>query len=293
MLLNPPGVLEPTAESPAGLDLVVLQLTQQLDGSAIPSPSPTELELVALPLGFADEAELAGKELVLLGFGTPRGHIRGNARPKHPKFSTIAVDRTGGTGRWIETDVPMMHEGHSGGPALGPRGDVVGWSVRTLGVDQLRPVDERFEEALAAALDGLGEEALGASASSGPSLRERLADPIHGGGHVLPTYRVAPPPYRLDGVPNLPEQYQRRPDLEEKHRNTLLRTGTMTITAATTGVSGPAGAGKSTMAICLARDLDVQAHFSDGITWLPFGRERTGADVLYTLAPRLGVGTVP
>jgi hypothetical protein len=100
---------------------------------------------------------------------------------------------------------------------------------------------------------------------------------------------VAPPPYRLDGVPNLPEQYQRRPDLEEKHRNTLLRTGTMTITAATTGVSGPAGAGKSTMAICLARDLDVQAHFSDGITWLPFGRERTGADVLYTLAPRLGV----
>ena len=60
----------------------------------------------------------------------------------------------------------------------------------------------------------------------------------------------------------------------------------MAITAATTGVSGPAGAGKSTMAVCLARDPAVHAHFSDGVTWLPFGRERTGAEVLATLAAR-------
>ena len=37
-----------------------------------------------------------------------------------------------------------------GGPALGPRGDVVGWVVRTIAptsrpVDQLRPIDDRFE----------------------------------------------------------------------------------------------------------------------------------------------------
>ena len=89
----------------------------------------------------------------------------------------------------------------------------------------------------------------------------------------------------LDGVPNLPEQYESRPVLEKAHREALLRTKhTMAITATTTGVSGPAGAGKSTTAAVLARDPLVHAHFPDGITWLSFGRERTGADVLRTLA---------
>ena len=65
----------------------------------------------------------------------------------------------------------------------------------------------------------------------------------------------------------------------------------MAITAATAGVSGPAGAGKSTMAVCLARDPAVHAHFSDGVTWLPFGRERTGAEVLKT--SRVGLASSP
>jgi len=89
----------------------------------------------------------------------------------------------------------------------------------------------------------------------------------------------------LHDVPNLPEQYEPRPELEAAHRDALLRTTHMiAITAATTGVSGPAGAGKSTTAAVLARDPLVHAHFPDGITWLKFGRERTGADVLRTLA---------
>ena len=89
----------------------------------------------------------------------------------------------------------------------------------------------------------------------------------------------------LDGVPNLPEQYESRPDLEAAHRDALLRTThTMAITATTTGVSGPAGAGKSTTAAVLARDPIVHAHFPDGVTWLKFGRERTGAEMLRTLA---------
>ena len=79
-------------------------------------------------------------------------------------------------------------------------------------------------------------------------------------------------------VAPLPPQYQRRLDLEAAHRTALLGTeGTVAITAATIGVSGSAGVGKSSMAVCLARDPAVQAHFSDGVTWLPFGRERTGA----------------
>ena len=94
----------------------------------------------------------------------------------------------------------------------------------------------------------------------------------------------------LDGVPSLPEQYQPRPALEAEHRNALLRSsGTMAITASTTGVSGPAGAGKSTTAIVLARDPQVRAHFNDGIIWLAFGRERTGAEVLRSLAGWLGL----
>ena len=65
----------------------------------------------------------------------------------------------------------------------------------------------------------------------------------------------------LDGVPSLPEQYQRRPALEAAHRDALLRTDdTMAITATTTGVSGPAGVGKSTTAAVLARDPQVQVQ---------------------------------
>ena len=89
----------------------------------------------------------------------------------------------------------------------------------------------------------------------------------------------------LHDVPNLSEQYESRLDLEAAHRNALLRTThTMAITATTTGVSGPAGAGKSTTAAVLARDSIVHAHFPDGVTWLKFGRERTGAEMLRTLA---------
>ena len=68
----------------------------------------------------------------------------------------------------------------------------------------------------------------------------------------------------------------------------LLRTENMTITARTTGLSGAAGAGKSSTAAVLARDVHVQTHFPDGIVWLAFGRERTGVEVLRTLASLLG-----
>ena len=91
VLLTPPGVLNPpSTTSPDGLDLVVLQLTQQLDGSPLVS-----LDLVALPLGDADTLD-SGDQLTVLGFGVPSGHERGNARPKYPKFSTIATHENAG-----------------------------------------------------------------------------------------------------------------------------------------------------------------------------------------------------
>lgn len=87
----------------------------------------------------------------------------------------------------------------------------------------------------------------------------------------------------------IPECYVRRPELEASHRDALLRDGSMAITARTTGVCGPAGAGKSTMAAILAQDPSVNGHFCDGITWLTFGQEKTGDDVLRTLAKVIGV----
>ena len=98
----------------------------------------------------------------------------------------------------------------------------------------------------------------------------------------------------MHGVPNLPEQIERRTELESEHRNALLRSPRMmAITATTTGVSGPAGVGKSTMATVLARDALVHAHFPDGITWLSFGRERKGAEVLQKFASQLRVELAP
>ena len=93
----------------------------------------------------------------------------------------------------------MAHSGHSGGPVLGPHGEIVAWVVWTVGpravgaradglplippvsvlvagVDQLRPVDKRFEDALSEALDAL------LPATNGNPLRDRLAT----GGQTLP-----------------------------------------------------------------------------------------------------------
>ena len=95
----------------------------------------------------------------------------------------------------------MAHSGHSGGPVLGPRGEIVGWVVWTVGplyrplcalnylrrdyiiaagVDQLRPVDARFVLALSAALDVLLPATISAS-------RYTLATALQNcGGRILP-----------------------------------------------------------------------------------------------------------
>ena len=198
VLLTPPGVLQPPSFNPPsdGLDFVALQLTQLLDGSPLP---PDFRPLIALPLGDPDSLR-SGDELTMLGFGVIGGPAanRGNARPRHPKFSNISNHPA--TGRWIETGgQEMAHSGHSGGPVLGPHGELVGWVVWTVGpravgarpsglpltppvsvlvagVDQLRPVDTRFENALSEALDAL------LPATNGEPLRDRLGT----GGQTLP-----------------------------------------------------------------------------------------------------------
>ena len=198
VLLSPPGVLHSPSFNPPsnGLDLVVLQLTHLLDSLPLPPDFPP---LVALPLGDPDSLR-SGDELTMLGFAVIGGQAnnRGNARPRHPQFSNISDHPA--TGRFIETGgQEMAHSGHSGGPVLGPHGEIVAWVVWTVGpravgaradglpldppvsvlvagVDQLRPVDKRFEDALSEALDAL------LPATNGNPLRDRLAT----GGQTLP-----------------------------------------------------------------------------------------------------------
>ena len=96
---------------PRGLDLVVLRLTQEIDGSplapgrempaALGAPDNAQRHtLAALPLG--DASTLThGDQLVVLGFGCPnRAAGIGLARPVLVKFRLLKDLRSG---RWIET----------------------------------------------------------------------------------------------------------------------------------------------------------------------------------------------
>ena len=57
---------------------------------------------------------------------------------------------------------------------------LVGWNVKTSGVDQLRPVDVRFEDAVTKALDALDPS------TAGVPLRERLEV----GNLTLPLHKI-------------------------------------------------------------------------------------------------------
>ena len=85
----------------------------------------------------------------------------------------------------------------------------------------------------------------------------------------------------------MPQHYQPRPEVETQLRDMLLHASGML--ALTASFDGPAGIGKTTLAIVACHDGELQQHFSDGVGWVSFGRERTGAEVLATLAVTLGV----
>ena len=98
--------------------------------------------------------------------------------------------------------------GHSGGPALGLRSATWSGGPCAPGAWTRCAPSTRGSRALKA-LDVLDP-------STATSLRER----VEAGGRTLPLHdpnkrqRVAPPATFLDGVPTLPEQYERRPALE-------------------------------------------------------------------------------
>ena len=122
-----------------------------------------------------------------------------------------------------------------------------------------------------------------------------LTDPEDRSQHQGPARRAGVPlllqplPEKLlNGVPALPEHYVARPDVELNMRRVLLTDDQCVITASAS-VAGTAGIGKTTTACWLARDLQVQTHFHDGIVWLVFGNQGSPLEAARELAGVLGV----
>ena len=69
----------------------------------------------------------------------------------------------------------------------------------------------------------------------------------------------------------------------------MLLSATKGAVAITASVDGAAGIGKTTLAKVMCNDREVRQRFADGVHWLPFGRERSGEEVLASLASALGL----
>jgi WD40 repeat protein len=103
---------------------------------------------------------------------------------------------------------------------------------------------------------------------------------------------------RLDLVPDLPKHHLPREEEVVACREKLLASNSaaIAITApqkTALAVRGMGGAGKSVLAIAVARDDTIQRHFVHGIFWVTVGQENAGSDakaaaILSDLASRLG-----
>ena len=141
-----------------GIDGALLRITARIDGA---EPQPLNLPgdqlvhadggpLPALPLGDDMELQLPGDEpAILLGYPSATSVVT----PTVGIFARYSHD-----GEYLLTDSTML-PGHSGGPALNERGEVVGWNVRhallavvggtglvACGINELRPVGRLIAE---------------------------------------------------------------------------------------------------------------------------------------------------
>ena len=89
----------PSASEPQGKDLIVLRMTAQLDGTALPAAHT----LAALPLGYTNDGALkAGDELTISGYAKPAAGMVPMMQPVFGEFSVI--DRNAADGPWIRFD---------------------------------------------------------------------------------------------------------------------------------------------------------------------------------------------
>ena len=112
----------------------------------------------ALPVGDSAEVKV-GSDVVLLGYG--RSMLEKKSKDQTSTKGTI-IRGQHGNGGFLTTDALML-AGHSGGPALNNRGEVVGWSIASVndevqegvkyasGINKLGPINEMLS-ALAKAM---------------------------------------------------------------------------------------------------------------------------------------------
>lgn len=74
-------------------------------------------------------------------------------------------------------------------------------------------------------------------------------------------------------APPLPSYYVDRPKYSFDLKRRLLTKSNDVRTLVVTAIHGLGSVGKSTITTALAHDVDVQAHFSDGILWATLGQE--------------------
>ena len=107
-------------------------------------PEPPMPEVVCLPLGHEGSLSI-GDDVVLLGYGQAgRGAGPPSATNTRGVFAGSCEHPT--TGSWLRTDALML-SGHSGGPLVNRRGEVVGWSVRS-GFDRVLNGDGLYASGL-------------------------------------------------------------------------------------------------------------------------------------------------
>ncbi|MDF5729969.1 MAG: NB-ARC domain-containing protein, partial [Rhizonema sp. PD38] len=74
-------------------------------------------------------------------------------------------------------------------------------------------------------------------------------------------------------APPLPSYYVDRPEYSGELKKRLLTESNDLRTLVVTAIHGLGSIGKSTITTALAHDIDVQAHFSDGILWATLGQK--------------------
>ena len=73
-------------------------------------------------------------------------------------------------------------------------------------------------------------------------------------------------------MPPLPDHFVERPEHQHRVKADLLCEGTKAGTLVVSAIYGLGGIGKSVLAAKLARETEIQAHFSDGILWATLGQ---------------------
>ncbi|PZO47485.1 MAG: hypothetical protein DCF15_18965, partial [Phormidesmis priestleyi] len=102
-----------------------------------------------------------------------------------------------------------------------------------------------------------------------PEERVSAAAVSPGNGSAVPLSRLPTVPLQM---PPLPDHFVERPEQQERVKADLLCEGTKAGTLVVSAIYGLGGIGKSVLATKLARDLDVQGHFSNGILWATLGQ---------------------